>query len=504
MIKRKLLYGVASFCFIAVILLQYANMNLLKPLYRGIVQVELNYKVTAQSRQKTLKGIETVTGYSYEARMSRIRVFQCTQNTKPNIKNGEWQQPESTNLFLKSAFLDKRIRKAHPERHLFVRILAMNEGTLEYALYCQFWVSFGANANVSVEAQPTEIWHNSWDQQPRNRIYKPYLISCKVPRKVQQFLNVSNLQVTVSKTPCQTGDKTSVDVIGAPISDGNEQENSSRWFAVCVKPLDFQNDISVRLVEWVELQFMLGADHIDFYIFRVHPQVEKVLRFYESKGNVSLYTATLPGKQPNFSPERTTFLQRNIWQKRRDELLPYNECFYRHLNTHRYVIPLDIDEVIVPKLHETWNQLFASNTIKQLIAGSKAASFSVRNAYFFEQFSHDMDKRTPEKLHTLSNVYRTMNFSEPGQSVKSFISTQEPLLIFNHYALMSISASVQRSVDMPLELVQMNHYKDSCPSMMATQCKDILQSKVKDTIILKYKVMLEDRVATVLQQLGYN
>ena len=49
-------------------------------------------------------------------------------------------------------------------------------------------------------------------------------------------------------------------------------------FAVCVKGMDFPlDDLSVRMVEWLEVLKALGADKIFLYNLDVHPNVRKVL-----------------------------------------------------------------------------------------------------------------------------------------------------------------------------------------------------------------------------------
>ena len=49
-------------------------------------------------------------------------------------------------------------------------------------------------------------------------------------------------------------------------------------FAVCVKGMDFPlDDLSVRMVEWLEVLKALGADKIFLYNLDVHPNVKKVL-----------------------------------------------------------------------------------------------------------------------------------------------------------------------------------------------------------------------------------
>ena len=77
-----------------------------------------------------------------------------------------------------------------------------------------------------------------------------------------------------------------------------EDETDKKEFAVCVKGLDFPNDdLSVRLIEWIELLQILGADKIFFYNLEVHPNVTKVLNYYEDKNYIDLTPISLPGRR---------------------------------------------------------------------------------------------------------------------------------------------------------------------------------------------------------------
>lgn len=68
-----------------------------------------------------------------------------------------------------------------------------------------------------------------------------------------------------------------------------ERPIEKKDFAVCVKGLDFlHEDLSVRLVEWIELLNLLGADKVFFYELQVHPNISKVLRHYETEGKVRI------------------------------------------------------------------------------------------------------------------------------------------------------------------------------------------------------------------------
>merc|ERR1712013_3235 len=57
------------------------------------------------------------------------------------------------------------------------------------------------------------------------------------------------------------------------------------------------DDLSVRLIEWIELLTTLGADKIFLYNLEVHPNVTKVLEHYTAQGKVDVTPISLPGHQ---------------------------------------------------------------------------------------------------------------------------------------------------------------------------------------------------------------
>ena len=91
-----------------------------------------------------------------------------------------------------------------------------------------------------------------------------------------------------------------------------EAERKNR-FGVCVKGLDLlHDDKSTRLIEWIELLNILGADKIFFYEFTVHENVKKVLDYYSNKGIVHVTPLTLPGALPNEPILRHLFLGNKV------------------------------------------------------------------------------------------------------------------------------------------------------------------------------------------------
>ena len=70
--------------------------------------------------------------------------------------------------------------------------------------------------------------------------------------------------------------RNSLRVIYDPLPKNQQKEK----FAVCSKGLDFpREDISVKLVEWIETSLALGAARIFLYQLDVHPNISKVLLY---------------------------------------------------------------------------------------------------------------------------------------------------------------------------------------------------------------------------------
>ena len=78
------------------------------------------------------------------------------------------------------------------------------------------------------------------------------------------------------------------------------KEEKKKDFVVCVKSLSFPtDDVSARLVEWIELLFLQGADKVFLYQLNIHPNVSKVLDYYEKKEMVDLKPISFAGHQRN-------------------------------------------------------------------------------------------------------------------------------------------------------------------------------------------------------------
>jgi hypothetical protein len=121
----------------------------------------------------------------------------------------------------------------------------------------------------------------------------------------------------------------------------------------------------------------------------------------------------LPGDSPNQPFTRHQFIWRNRQQKRRHELIPYNDCFYRHSANHHFVLIIDTDEVVVPlRKNRNWQSVLAESLKGQWRA--EPSSLSIRNVFKFW-------KRQNEIENPFVHRHRSAIVQERDQYGKSFI-----------------------------------------------------------------------------------
>merc|ERR1719422_493040 len=133
------------------------------------------------------------------------------------------------------------------------------------------------------------VWYKKWGNYKQG-LFQPYLLACQLPKSHWGSVPSS---VSIVEQPCDTATN-NLRVIY------NKPPGQKKKFAVCVKGLDFpEEDLSIKITEWIQLLHTLGADKIFFYNLEVHPNISKVLDYYAEKNMVDVTPISLPGYQPN-------------------------------------------------------------------------------------------------------------------------------------------------------------------------------------------------------------
>merc|ERR1712241_89105 len=418
-----------------------------------------------------------------------------------NINNIYWQETDTSNgtFYLYGAYLDiRKNNRLGPT----VRILGMiNRLEPQVKTHCQLWFNGTREPIISKVLEYKYIWYRKWGNY-KPGIFQPYMLACQLPKT---HWNQVPLSVSIVENVCDKATN-NLRVIYNKLPEG---QKAKKEFAVCAKGLDFPtDDLSVRLIEWIELLHVLGADKIFLYNLEIHPNVTKVLNYYEDKGYVDLTPISLPGYQPNIQVLQHLYLKSKTNNKRQNELIPYNDCLYRNMYRYEYIALLDIDEVIMPLKHTNWEDMMKEAVQSSLkVKNETRASWNYRNVYFMDEMldahEHQHFKDIPEYLHMMQHVYRSANYTKPGQYVKCFHNPEKALILHNHFPLGCLGG-VCTSYPVDTGLAHLQHYRRDCVNTLKKSCaNDFKSNSVKDTSIWKVKDIVISRTNEALQKLGF-
>ncbi|XP_022917015.1 uncharacterized protein [Onthophagus taurus] len=143
---------------------------------------------------------------------------------------------------------------------------------------------------------------------------------------------------------------------------------------VCVKPLHFEYNKAVPLLEFIELHRILGAGHFTFYNHTVGPQVACLLERYVAEGVVTLLPWDL--NMASQKDIRTEGL-----------FAALNDCLYRSMYRFSHAIMIDLDEFIIPRHNDTIPHLL--EWLGEKINSKLTGSYSFQNGFFYLQWEDD-------------------------------------------------------------------------------------------------------------------
>ncbi|XP_063592845.1 uncharacterized protein LOC134769963 [Penaeus indicus] len=410
--------------------------------------------------------------------------------------NGRWQTFDTSNgtFYLFSAYHDNRTLAERPA----VRVLGMlNRFDPKLNTSCQLWFNGTSKPVFAQVSEYKYIWNRAFGKY-KNGVLQPYLLSCQVP---SAYVHQVPESVSLVERPCDTA-TTNLRVVNNRPPEGQRKD-----FAVCVKGLDIHHeDKSVHLVEWLETLYLLGADKVFLYDLHVHPNTTKVLEYYQKTGFVDLTKLTLPGDQPNIPELTHKYLKEKGGYKRLNELIPYNDCLYKNIYSYKYVVLLDIDEIILPRNLPSWKALMKALVKDAFKANKKPrTSFAARNVYFLDsmQERHGFYKDIPRYMHMLQHVYRAKNYTKPGAYAKCFHDTQSVFTLHNHFPFSCLGKGCH-AYYIPTKDAHLQHYRRECVGELHKTCESEFKvHTVRDTTIWKYKRSLILRASETLRRLGF-
>uniref|UniRef100_A0A336KNC0 Glycosyltransferase family 92 protein n=1 Tax=Culicoides sonorensis TaxID=179676 RepID=A0A336KNC0_CULSO len=401
-----------------------------------------------------------------------------------NYHNTYWQRfvPKSDVTFdIFGAYFDDRPKVGKA----VIRFLTVsNVVNPKYKIYCQMWFENEVETVISEVTSYNLIW-NQFYIRISDGTHVGHVITCPVPEN----MNKVPLAVSLVTDPCEKATNS------FKVQNNRPENGIKKDFAVCVKGLDFLfDDLSISLVQFMEANFMFGVDKVITYNFGVHPNITKVLNYYMKQSTLELHPISLPANYPNEQFLRHMFLKNRHLLKILQELIPYNDCFYKNMHLYKYILLLDIDEVFVPTQGTNYKEMLSH------INGNFSSLYAVNKIFVQNTDDVKFYAGIPNYMEMMQIVTVATNYEKPYiKNVKSFFNTEDLLSLNNHMPYECIGKCVKKElID---KIGQLHHYRKKCSYENRFNCNESKYSVRENKLFWRFKDEFISRTSKVLKEL---
>lgn len=377
--------------------------------------------------------------------------------------DARWQPVNGTRhkFYVYSAYYDARTRPV-------IRVIGATKTKRSDKVWCRLHygqsieqkVSKSGNGNENGEDQEEEemppllvpggvtIIRENW-----NLKYSACFVLCSLPMPVKyvpqsvSIVNSDDFEAAMASNQ--------LPVLNHVEGTGTSPVNSTD-IGVCVKPMHFHYNKTLELIEFIELNKILGVTKFTLYNDTVSPEVNCALEYYktEEKSVVVLPWRLNIDSQTEIRTEGL--------------FAALNDCLYRNMNDFRYLMLIDFDEFIVPHTNDTLPQMLAHVDAQKIIVtgnigryGVKVppqpkvtSAYSFQNAFFYLQFADDQEAGSPMRV--LRKTRRKSKFNPQKQRSKYICVPRNVKEAGNHFIWEFGRGS---NLNVPTKYGYLHHYR---------------------------------------------
>ncbi|KAH7637473.1 heterotrimeric g protein alpha subunit b-like protein [Dermatophagoides farinae] len=429
------------------------------------------------------------TSYTYDDNIFSSNNFRCFGHQQKTTDEwiDYWQPVCSSGdkFYVFSAYIDSYNRSNlnlnffdsnhhhNDNQDYFVRIIAVTQLTSKEKIICAFYSTTTTIEEDSEKQSTTSSWFRHGKMKPIrehwNLQFSAFFIYCPLPKTViiqndhgKMKTNYHLSIMAISKQWHVDGDdgeefhrllKRNVQIlktivpsnrlpihglqqqINQPDDDNDDgkrfDDENKMMMAICVKPLHYYYNKTINLMEFIELNRLLGVKRFYFFNHTISSQVNHLLQLYQ-----------------HYEPDLLNIFQWQLPIKSQTEIrtegifAALNDCLYRaRYNRFRYVMFIDLDEFIMPNNHQ--NLIDLLHDVEQFYP-NKIGAFSFRNGFFYLQYPDDNQQQQQigksinndnlhHKLITLTKTWRKINLNIHKQRSKCIVLPENVVEMGNHF-----------------------------------------------------------------------
>ncbi len=249
-----------------------------------------------------------------------------------------------------------------------------------------------------------------------------------------------------------------------------------------------------RVVEWIEMQKILGVTGIILYNSGLNAEASHVWDRYYSEGYIDVRYASRSYEA--IFHEETRLLNQ----------LVLNDCLYRYMHTFKYMMVIDTDELILPRTVPTLPKMLSLVSREY----PDVVDFHFMHGRFVMQicFGSKPDYDKPVFSWFLRYRYRTKFRANKSFHLKSIFIPEYCLQSFNHYCARRFNTKVQANVTTFVDpnVAYVHHYRDVFgpeirTGLFAGNGSIIKANLVRDDAILAFEHKLRSNLKIRLAEL---
>ncbi|KAI8435898.1 hypothetical protein MSG28_004090 [Choristoneura fumiferana] len=335
-------------------------------------------------------------------------------------------------FFVYSAYVEGRTTDA-------VRVIAATKTRGADAVVCRLWLL--DNRTLTVKARVKPIREN-W-----NLKYSASYVLCSLRNTGVRAQETAGAVVAVLAEAVAHRAPTNL----LPVLDTLPKPGIEENLHVCVKPFHYSYARDSWLVEWFELNRLLGASHFYMYNESLSTQVACVLDRYRREGLVTLLQWKLP-------------LVSKVEIRTEGQFAAFNDCLYRSMSSAGWLLVIDVDEVVLPRRERTLPALLTALRSSYNPPSRAPSAFLFRNAFFYLRWKDDAEAPAP-----LLTARKTRRWAAPHaikNRSKYALRPTDAVELGNHF-IWELAPGAS-AVGVPTDRALLHHYRVSKEGLRPT------------------------------------
>ncbi|KAG8041135.1 hypothetical protein G9C98_002123 [Cotesia typhae] len=424
-----------------------------------------------------------------------------------------WKEPDIKGSRIYSAYLETRSQVVLEEnRYLiyndstwaFIRIVGIIPVNLNSPLTCYYEYAYSNRPLKKLLIKKPSI-RTQFIAKPENfgMYYSAAFILC--PLAYPEEVSSRNIKLPYRVTVSTRADRRDHQIDGNEfvvirypkkwhqLTIDHDEFQPAKTFSVCVKPFHHNFDKTLDLVTFIEFYRLMGVNHLTFYRDSVSENVDKILNYYVKQKVVTL----LKWKLPEIYVFQKTLRTDGIFAA-------LNDCLYRNTfhEAMEYVIGIDVDEYIVPRIHQNYSEMME---VLNAVPGEETGVWIIRNVFYYLMYDDDV-VTLPRGSPKLTLHYKTTRLKEanPVYERSKYIAQGKNVVeLGNHRAwktkkTWSIFGTRYKQVEVDPIIATSNHYR-----LCETEIDECWKREtIIDRTTYKFTEELSDRVSKVLKELN--